>query len=371
MSRVTLRIVALLFITACGANGPVLSRTGLTDDRYALHVAAAGPGVFVSNDWMVENFVRVEPGPVTFKRGEAFDATYRLDVNNDGRADEFREHAYVLKLRHRRNVGVLWSSVVPLPRSMQQTELRVLARLLVDAASRDTVSLSVVERTLEVSTRRLATRMLDEGPVAVRGYEGYRVLFEVADVDQESLTPNASWERREVVLVRPGFVWLAYRQVPAPGLLLIGHANLPDDFASTQPDFERFVAAFEFREAELEGSRRALAACAPNAELVGVARINELPQRYASIGDEGAGGCFAETRPDDEPAVSFGVRREPFVAPARSAVSDAAPTTPSDPAPTATPSDAPSTNGTVSAPAVSPAPGAEATSDTTTDQAVR
>jgi hypothetical protein len=333
MSRVTLRIVALLFVTACGASGPVLSRAGLTDDRYALHVAAVSPGVFVSNDWMVENFVRVEPGPVKLKRGEAYDAIYRLDLNNDGRADEFREHGYVLKLRHRRNVGVLWSSVVPLPRSMEQTELRVLARLLVDAASRDTVSLSVVERTLEVSTRRLATRMLDQGPVAVRGYEGYRVVFEVADVDQESLTPNASWERREVMLVRPGFVWLAHRRVPAPGLLLIGHANLPDDFASTQPDFERFVAAFEFREAELEGSRRALAACAPNAELVGVARINELPQRYASIGDEDAGDCFAETRPENEPPVSFGVRREPFVAPVAAAAEP--PTTVTTPEPSA------------------------------------
>jgi hypothetical protein len=175
--------------------------------------------------------------------------------------------------------------------------------------------------------------MLDQGPVAVRGYEGYRVVFEVADVDQESLTPNASWERREVMLVRPGFVWLAHRRVPAPGLLLIGHANLPDDFASTQPDFERFVAAFEFREAELEGSRRALAACAPNAELVGVARINELPQRYASIGDEDAGDCFAETRPENEPPVSFGVRREPFVAPVAAAAEP--PTTVTTPEPSA------------------------------------
>lgn len=348
------RVFALICITACGANGPILSQAGLTDDRYALHVASVDLGVFVSNDWRVENLVEVEPGPVTFKRGEGFDATYRFDLNDDGQIDTFDEHAYVLKLRHRRNVGVLWSSVVPLPRSMEQTELRVLARLLVNAASRDTVSLTVVERTVEVSTRRLATRTLEEGPVAVRGYEGYRVVFEVADVDQESLTPNASWERREVVLVRPGFVWLAYRRVPAPGLLLIGHANLPDDFASTRPDFERFVAAFEFREAELEGSHRALAACAPNAELVGVARINELPQQYASIGDEDAGECFAETRPDDEPPVSFGVRREPFVAPV------AAPAEPSTdvttPEPSAEPTPAPTEPSTEAAETSTPAP---------------
>jgi hypothetical protein len=345
MSRVTLGILALFSSAACATSGPTLSRAGLTDDRYALHVASTSPGVFVSNDWMVENLVRVEPGPVKRKRG-VYDAVYLIDINGDGRAERIRDYAYVLRLRHRRTAGVLWSSVVPLPASMEQTELRVLARLLVSAASRDTVSLAVSDGTVEVSTRRLATRILEERPIAVRGYEGYRVTFEVADVDQASLTPDASWERREVALVRPGFVILAGGGT-LPGLLVLGHANLPEDFDATHSDFDRFLESFEFREDELEGSRAALRACAPEAELVSVARVDQTPvDRFASLGDPDAGECFGPQRPQGEPPVSFGVRREPFVAPAVAPAEPSAtdvatpepsaePTTPSEPSPQA------------------------------------
>lgn len=316
MFRIVVPLAALL-LSACGASaGSTLSREGLTDGRYALHVASAEPGVFVSNDWLVENLVRVAPGPVE-QKGGAYVADYHIDVNGDGTADWFRDDAYVLRLRHRRTAGVLWSSVVPLPTSMEQTELRVLARLLVGAASRDTVSLAVVDGAVEMSTRRLATRILEERPVAVRGYEGYRVTFEVADVDQASLTPDASWERREVALVRPGFVVLAgRRRATLPGLLVLGHANLPEDFETTRPDFDRFIEAFEFREEELAGSRAALRACAPEADLVSVARVDETPiDRYESLGDRDAGECFGPQRPQGEPPVSFGVRRDPYVAP--------------------------------------------------------
>ncbi|MCB9614775.1 MAG: hypothetical protein H6722_20240 [Sandaracinus sp.] len=335
--RSVLLLALLVSSGACATAAPQLSRAGLTDHRYALRVRAAGPGVFVSEDWLVENLVRVAPGDVEVKRGGGWDAQYRIDFNNDGRAEVFREHAYILKLRHRRNVGVLWSSVVPLPPSMEQTELRVLARLLVDAASRDSVTLSVNERDVDVETRRLATRTLSEGPISVRGFEGYHVVFEIADVDQASLTPNTTWERREVVMARPGFVWLAHASIPAPTLLLIGHANLPDDFATTQPDFVRFVAAFEFRESELSGSRRALRECAPNAELVGVARLASTVPTFVAVGSNGAAECFARARPGGEPNVSFGVRREPFAAPSL-AESAAPPTTdPAEPAHTTEP----------------------------------
>lgn len=332
MSRTVVPILALV-LSACGASAvSTLSREGLTDGRYALHIASAEPGVFVSNDWMVENLVRVAPGPVK-QKGGAYVADYHIDVNGDGTADWFRDDAFVLRLRHRRTAGVLWSSVVPLPTSMEQTDLRVLARLLVGAASRDTVSLAVVDGAVEMSTRRLATRILEERPIAVRGYEGYRVTFEVADVDQASLTPDASWERREVALVRPGFVVLAGRQrATLPGLLLLGHANLPEDFETTRPDFDRFLEAFEFREDELAGSRAALSACAPEAELVSVARVDQTPvDRYASLGDRRAAECFGPQRPQNEPPVSFGVRREPFVAPVAAPAEPPTPVTTPEP----------------------------------------
>jgi len=312
---VTLVSLALV-ASACSQHGAELSRFGLTDDRYALRVAFARPGIFVSDEWMVENLVRVEPGTAEHKRGPSFEAIYRIDVDNDGRAETFREHAYVVKLRHRQNVGVLWSAVVPLPRSMAETDLRVLARLLVDAASRDTVTLSVVDRSLEVDSRRLATRVLAEGPEAVRGFEGYRVVFEVADVDQQSVAPNTSWERREVLLARPGFVWLAHGRTPMPTVLVLGHANLPDDFETTRPDFARFIEAIDFREVELEPARNALLECAPNHLLASVAVGATYPFSATGIGlSQSELQCLAEAYPDGAPAISFGARRVPFIPP--------------------------------------------------------
>ncbi|MCA9613978.1 MAG: hypothetical protein KC586_14575, partial [Myxococcales bacterium] len=190
---------------------------------------------------------------------------------------------------------------------------------------------------------------------SVRGFEGYHVVFEVADVDQASLTPNTTWERREVVMARPGFVWLAHATVPTPTLLLIGHANLPDDFATTQPDFQRFVSAFEFRENELSGSRRALGNCAPNAELVGVARLAGSIPTFVAVGSDGAAECFRQARVAGEPDVSFGVRREPFAAP--SLAESATQTTPD--AAVSTPTTPPTPN--TDAPTDSAAPPVEAT----------
>lgn len=319
MQRRLLLVLGLVSVaSACAPRGPQLSRFGLTDDRYALRVAFERPGVFVSDDWLVENLVRVTPGTAELKRGPAYEARYRLDLDNDGRSELYREHAYVLKLRHRRNIGVLWSAVVPLPTSLESTELRVLARLLVDAASRDTVTLSVVDRSLEVDSRRLATRTLSEGPEAVRGYEGYRVVFEVADVDQQSVAPNTSWERREVLLVRPGFVWLAHGRVPAPAVLMLGHANLPDDFESTRPDFQRFVDAVDFREDELQAARGVIRGCTAGHELASVAVVSEsFPVLAVGVGlSEDELNCIADGYPAGAPAISMGVRREPFVVPA-------------------------------------------------------
>ncbi len=268
-----------------------------------------------SGDWRVDNYV-VSGGRGTPKVGPTHTAQIRIDNDGDGAADVNLEvPAYVLRLTHKRNAGVLWIRALPMSTRWEASDLRVLARMYVESASGTD---ELVELGRGPTERRFASRVVQEGPVAVGGYEGYRVTFEVASLEQLELDEGARWSRVTVVLARTGFRFPP-RDTPTtragqlPVLTVFGHVNRPEDFEGTSPDFDRMVAMTDFMEEELAESRAALLACTthefPEVVLDGSAMRGRFWSPQMSRDEL---RCYRERLSGESPRRSHGARRVPF-----------------------------------------------------------
>jgi hypothetical protein len=82
-------------------------------------------------------------------------------------------------------------------------------------------------------SKRFASHVLRREACSVSGIPAYRVDFEVANVDQLQLTPEARWVRQRVVLVRAPFEHtIKHRQLKdqLPVVLVAGLTSAPEDF---------------------------------------------------------------------------------------------------------------------------------------------
>ncbi|MBI5488707.1 MAG: hypothetical protein HY905_15340 [Deltaproteobacteria bacterium] len=318
--------------TAFGTLGP----SGFRSATYGYQIHAQPDGSFISADWMVDNYY-LAGGEWAPRTGPDFETRLWLDTNGDGLTDDAGTvPTYDLLLRNRRDAGTIWVRVFPLSTRFDQTELRVLARKYVDSVSGTgtvVTGISQGEGQVEVveESNRFATRTLEEAPMAVDGFEAYRVTFEVANVDQLSLAESSRWERAVVVFVRAGFLWRPDSSRDSalfPATVMLGYSNLPEDFEAHLADFESLIAALDWLDEELQEVRRTVLDCTA-AELVRL-----LVSK--SLGYGGRSGRSAIIRsPDVTPAeldclttavpaltLSFAARRFPYVAP------EAAPPTP-------------------------------------------
>ncbi|MBI5502831.1 MAG: hypothetical protein HY907_21480 [Deltaproteobacteria bacterium] len=316
----------------CAAPFGTLGPDGYRSNRFAFRVPSEPDGSFISNDWVVDNFRRVrdEWAP---KTGVDFETELRLDVDGDGEWDGLGSvPTYELLLRNRRDAGKIWVRALPMSSRFDETELRVLARTYVNDVSGagTVVTVSAQEEgTVVVTTdsHRFATRTIEEGPLAVGGFEAWGITFEVADVDQLSLSADSRWNRARVIFVRAGFLWLSPASLrpgaPFPVAFMLGYSNLPEDFAGGLADFEHFVGSLDWLDDELSDERSAVLECTDE-EMVRILHIGRDSRREGGLpGQEGVWspdvsyrelGCFASEVADLD--LSFAARRAPYAAPA-------------------------------------------------------
>jgi hypothetical protein len=306
----------------------MLRPTEFRHSTFAYRILRNAEGQFVSADWMVDNFYR--DGDTWLPReGPNFETELSLDLDGNGTWESAGVvPTYDLLLRNSHDAGTVWARSLPLSKRFDQTELRVLARLYVESvAGAGTVVTAVRQSSGDVQvtaeSNRFATEILDEHPWAVRGYEAYLITFQVANVDQLSLSDNSLWERAIVAFVRPGFLWTSAGNYDAlfPTVLMLGYSNLPEDFDAHVADFYSFVESVDWLVDELADARQAILGCTTE-EMVRVVTVSRV---RTSRNRRGASVLSPDVMPEEfqclqerSPApvgLSFSARRTPYEVP--------------------------------------------------------
>jgi hypothetical protein len=228
------RIVLLSFFVA-GCSKPTVAypfdSRGLAPPQggYRVDFEDAASYRFLSADWRIDNFV--------------------LDDDERPRA---RETATLdLSLHHRRTHAQIWVDSAVIDRSVEQTELRVLAENWVASiADHGYFDATFVGGAgVEITSRRYAAEILDARAVGIGGQPGYSVLVDVANLNQAEIRPEERAARALVTFVRlphPRRIRSGNAIAEEPMLMVIGYVNVPQEFDENMADFTRFVESIEF-----------------------------------------------------------------------------------------------------------------------------
>jgi hypothetical protein len=147
--------------------------------------------------------------------------------------------------------------------------MRVLMQLIVDGlAYTGTVAAAVDRGVVAGASRAYAATIIASEPLAVDGREAYAATIDVANVAQLQLDPDARSERLRIVLVRTDFrVPLDPRDFQlglAPGLLMLGYANLPGEFDRWSDHFDDLVRRLVFDTPEASAGAELMACESPD-----------------------------------------------------------------------------------------------------------
>ncbi len=229
---------------------------------YSVAYVGSGPSQFLSADWALDNYQWKKNAPSKLKQGGEYELRRHYDTDDDGNVDE-HETAPVFDLlfRHVHKDAEIWLRTVPISKSDTNKELAVLAQRYVDAVSGEG---TVLVRSDEAHSRRYATKILSQGACAVGGHPAFRIDFEVANVDQLQLTPNARWSRGRIVLIQTAFRHsVGRRKDRVPVVMHAGLSSEPADFERMAGDFEHLLdhVAFAERKQDLERATSAATTC--------------------------------------------------------------------------------------------------------------
>lgn len=239
----------------------------------------ATPAEVLGSDWRVDNFYATDGSttPNAAKTGPEHEVRRSYDTNGDGSYESQRDEPfYDLLLKHRKRDAALWIRSVPIEFSDASKDLSVFAARYLDAVAG---SGSVVVRfgadgPAGLIERRFAARKLAAKECSVTDKPAYRMDFEVANVDQVQLTPDARWSRGSLVIAGPGYTNTVTAangtQVHYPVLILIGLSASPEDYPALEPELDRLLS-----------------------QLVLSDRMQGLPlkgKHTCQVGAEGAGG---------------------------------------------------------------------------------
>lgn len=237
--------------------GPSLRSNGYNDGKYPYVVsyADAARALLLPEGWRLDNYkpfedpsaARAASGArwaVALEPKEGQTISLAIDWDDDGRVDQHVDvPIFDLKFAHARTAGIIWLRTLPVSGHLREKELRILVQDYIDAVSGMGLTDVQIGPEKRVVQQRFTTRTVSTEAVTISGHEAFAATFEVANVDQLKLAPDARWERARVVLVRTpfGFYDRSRSAPPLPVLMAIGYANLPSDFDKQLPDFERFL----------------------------------------------------------------------------------------------------------------------------------
>ena len=259
LKRVALGLLSCL---ACWLGGCAPGASGAFDDKgyqhatYAYRVDAThapDPSIanenLLGNDWKLDNFFHNVRDSLAPKRTENYLTQYKLDLNDDGKADvEKEDFLYDLRFKHLKRDALIWLRTIPISDDLRDKELRVLVQRYVDEVSgAGFEAVKLGPTTTLLREKRFGASIIDRGPFKLAEQDAYETTFDVANVDQVAINPNARRVRVRIVLVRTPFEYAARAQRAGfknhnfSVLMLAGYANLPEDFGTDEKDFQSFL----------------------------------------------------------------------------------------------------------------------------------
>lgn len=198
----------------------------------------------LGNDWKIDNFYRTGHKGVAPKETDGYLTKYGFDINDDGKIDfEKDDYLYDLRFKHLQRDAVIWLRTVPLSDELRNKELRVLVQRYVDEVSgAGFEAVKLDPTTTLLREKRFGASVISRARLKLAEQEAYETTFDVANVDELAINPNARRTRVRIVLVRTPFIYAtrgAHSGKHEFGvLMLLGYANLPEDFATDEKAFE-------------------------------------------------------------------------------------------------------------------------------------
>lgn len=223
---------------------PSFTPQGMHQEPYGYDVAYqdATSKAFLPEAWRLDNFYKNSwsPQPIAKETGE-YVTEFGFDTDDDGKVNATQQQlAYDLRFENRLTAGVIWLRSVPLSQYDDKKDLRVLMRNWVNNAAGAAVDFWKVGDHIVVSTANFATKQLDEVPAKLAGLDTFASTFDVANVDQLRMSPDARQRRVKLVMVRSGLA-RKVGKVDFPVLLVAGVSDIPEYFDQSVVDFDKFL----------------------------------------------------------------------------------------------------------------------------------
>jgi hypothetical protein len=218
-------------------------------EHYAISYADPSARTVVRPGWLADNFRRNQQGNLVANTSGPFAILYNLDTDNDGTVDRSTVRPlYDLRLVHREDGTVLWMRTMPLDIQHADRSLANLARNYVEAVA-GTTYVSVNFSSPMGTARTHATRIVSEMPTTLDGREAFDVTFDVIDLDQREVTPDAVANRVRIILARPdpSYRFMATTRVSYPVVVVIGVASNPNDFDRHVSDYDDLLSRFTWQ----------------------------------------------------------------------------------------------------------------------------
>lgn len=287
---------------ANGVNGPGADRNTTKFDEWGFIHAEYGYRVvhrdkvngsvtegLMDDAWLFDN-VYAKDQHLLVKQTPEYTTKFEMDGDGDGKTD-FTETAllYDLRFKHRSHDAVIFVRSVPISSDLAQKDLRVLVQRYIDEVSGAGYEAVQIGGVNKVAEQRFAAELRDRGPGTVAGQEAYQATFDVANVDQLRVSPNARRTRVRIVFARTPFMHesvtdAAWKRHQFPVLLVAVYANLPEDFVRDSQAFGDLLGRIKIGKAYgYEPGQQESASAIPAAPTAGTSSsVNAQPAPAAS-----------------------------------------------------------------------------------------
>jgi hypothetical protein len=229
-------------LLACGPPATVaFDGYGYKHQKYGYRLLNQSGDKLLPPEWQLDNLYWTPSKKLEQKHTPDYLATFRFDMNGDGATDRDEQgFLYDLRFKHTKRDATIWVRTLPISTDLREKDLRVLVQRYVDEVSgAGFEAVQLGPNSIVIREKRYAASVISRGSFTVAKQEAFETTFDVANVDEVAVSPNARKTRVRIALVRTPFTYPKKQldKVEFPVLMLVGYANLPEDFAKDEPAF--------------------------------------------------------------------------------------------------------------------------------------
>jgi|GEM_PF-5557199 len=235
-----------LLLAACGSlNAPRLEDRAFVGLRDQYSIATIGPErKLLPAPWRLMNF-QPRSGAAAQLPSTRIDWVRMTWPDAQGDDENVRWRGPDAVLSHVSSNGLIWVAVVPWHPSVPDRTLDVMAKNIAN----DVSGSAFFDSFGSMFGKRVASKVLSGQVVKIGSQSGYRVTFDVVNLDQRELDENAPVTRVDLVLVPVAVATKLYKDGGdfwARGLMMMFHKNDVAAYEQTVSDFDWFLTQFRF-----------------------------------------------------------------------------------------------------------------------------